>query len=72
MPIKKAIFLQNTRICVSSFLYRYFNLSTAQRIFAIKTRWINNQATIPQDYLFGIAPMAQAVSKIFLFIRLRA
>lgn len=47
------------------FLYRYFNLSTAQRIFALKTRRARTQATISQDYLFGIAPMAQAVRKIF-------
>ena len=28
-------------------------ISTAQRIFAIKTRRINNQAAVSQDYLLG-------------------
>ena len=35
---------------------RLFTISlTAQRIFAIKTRWINNQAAVSQDYLLGEA-----------------
>ena len=35
---------------------RLFTISlTAQRIFAIKTIWINNQAAVSQDYLLGEA-----------------
>ena len=69
--LKKRYYCRRHAFACLLFLYRYFNLSTAQRIFALKTRWINNQATISQDYLFGFAPLAQADSKIFSFNRLR-
>ena len=39
---------------------RLFTTSlTAQRIFAIKTRRINNQAAVSQDYLLGEARYAR-------------
>ena len=36
-------------------LARFIALLTAQRIFTIKTRRINNQAAVSQDYLLGEA-----------------
>ena len=59
---KKAICLQKARKCVLSFYISLFNLSTAQRIFAIKIRRTKTQTAVSQDYLLGgRALCAQAV-----------
>ena len=41
------------------FIYRFFNLSTAQRIFALKIWRAKTQAAVSQDYLLGVVPSAQ-------------
>ena len=46
---------QHASVRIAESLARFIALLTAQRIFAIKTRRINNQAAVSQDYLLGEA-----------------
>ena len=44
---------QHADLRIAESLARFIALLTAQRIFAIKTRRINSQAAVSQDYLLG-------------------
>ena len=46
---------QHAPLRIAESLARFIALLTAQRIFTIKTRRINNQAAVSQDYLLGEA-----------------